>query len=115
MAGKGRHDGGGRRKGSPNKRTVLLIEKAAYLKVDPFEILLLVAKGDWQGLGYEFNPITLGDRLAAATQACQYLYPKRKAIDVIQKTNIERPYGHLTDEELDAVEITDDDDQDDQS
>jgi hypothetical protein len=87
---------GGRTKGTPNKKTRILQELAEDLKVDPFEILLRLASGDWAGLGYdsattlkysngvgyEVDRISVETRLSAASEACQYLYPKRKAIDV---------------------------------
>lgn len=76
---------GGRKKGVPNRKTRPLLEKAAELGVDPFEILLLIAKGDWERLGYktlaEAN-LTLQMRQSAASDCCQYLYPKRKAIEM---------------------------------
>lgn len=86
---------GGRQKGTPNKATQTLRAKARELGADPFEILLLFAKGDWQRLGYtsgtvthmtkagpiEIDLITPGMRLAAASDACQYLEPKRKPVD----------------------------------
>ena len=88
---------GGRKKGTPNKDKKKLHEKAEELGVDPFEILLLIAKGDWKGLGYvsetvsrvtkegieiEIGRIELRDRLNAAKEACNYIHPKRKAIEV---------------------------------
>lgn len=87
---------GGRSKGTPNKRTLELKELAEKLGVDPFEILLLFAKGDYAALGYdEFEekmgaagiPVSIRTiepelREKAAKDACEYLYPKRKAIEV---------------------------------
>jgi len=72
---------GGRRAGTPNKKTVDLMNLARKLGVDPFEILLLVAKGSWKKLGYESDQITLANRLWAAAEAAQYLYPKRKSVE----------------------------------
>ena len=88
----------GRKKGTANKKTQLLIDKAKELDCDPFEILLRFAKGDWSGLGYEDKEkivaysvngepiydmvITPEMRLKAAGDACQYLHPKRKAIEM---------------------------------
>lgn len=95
---------GGRKKGSPNKRTRELIERADAIGVDPFEILLRFAKGDWKGLGYESETMTkiaAGGvkveieridpelRMKAAAEAAQYLYPKRKAIEL--KSDQESP------------------------
>lgn len=86
----------GRPKGSPNKITLTAIHKAQQLGVDPFEVLLLFAKDDWEALGYpsptyiktnkdgstqEVDRISPETRLAAARDATQYLLPKRKSIE----------------------------------
>jgi hypothetical protein len=67
------------------------------LGVDPFEILLYFAKGDWKALGYDTpstqsftsagieyeDPIITPElRLQAAKEACQYVLPKRKATEM---------------------------------
>lgn len=94
--GDGRGRLGGRAKGTPNKNTKALLEKAEELGVDPFEVLLRFAAGDWKGLGYQkpqrqlvsmgrifyVDVITPQMRIYAADKACQYLYPKRKAVDL---------------------------------
>lgn len=105
MAGLGRRDGvSGRRKGSPNKKTLALMEKAQALGIDPFEILLLFAKGDCVALGYPPGSIDPVSRLKAASDACQYLYPKRKAIQLDDGRNpAEDPLPGLSDEELDEL------------
>ena len=36
----------GRTKGTPNKNTKALLDKAAEMNVDPYEVLLLIVKGD---------------------------------------------------------------------
>lgn len=87
---------GGRPKGTPNKRSQALEERAQALGVNPFEILLLFAKGDWEALGYpsEFDTkytssgspysvriISPDTRQRSAAEVCQYLHPKRKAIE----------------------------------
>jgi hypothetical protein len=89
--------GSGRRKGIPNKDSLPLEEKAKNLGIDPFTTLLLFAKGDWKALGYErptetrcgkggetyeIDVITADHRLKAASEACQYLHAKRKAVEV---------------------------------
>jgi hypothetical protein len=101
--GESKTPGSGRKKGTPNKDKLPLQQKAEELGVDPFQILLLFAKGDVAALGIEV--ITADQRLRAASEACQYLYPKRKAIQVDQDTdpNSDRPLQHLSDEELDAL------------
>lgn len=95
VKGSPREPGSGRKKGTPNKNAVPLKEKAEALGVDPFEILLLFAKGDWKELGYpaamvvkysqhcqneEFT-IPPATRAKAAAEASQYLYPKLKAVE----------------------------------
>lgn len=87
---------GGRAKGTPNAKTMDLMAKAKELGCDPFEILCLFALGDWKRLGYKdeytYAPTQKGElvekfvitpetRQKAASDACQYLYPKRKAIE----------------------------------
>lgn len=93
----GHKKSGGRRKGIPNRKTQALQERADALRVDPFTILLLFAAGDWRGLGYKkatywkavgqyggYNEDRIPAELRAkcAADACQYLHPKRKAIEV---------------------------------
>ena len=109
---------GGRKKGTPNKKALPLLRKAQELGCDPFEILLMFANGDWKGLGYksatetrynrqgddfEVMVITSDQRLRAASDACQYLHPKRKAIDLTIDVDEDRPLADLTDEELDNM------------
>jgi len=87
----------GRPKGSKNKRSEQLQEIADRMNVNPFEILLKIAAGDWKGLGYDsphetrFSPtgtkyktdkITLMDRRQAASDALPYLNPKLKAVEI---------------------------------
>lgn len=94
--GSNKTPGSGRKAGTPNQDTALLKQKARELGIDPFEILLLFAKNDWKALGYESQKITIFSRnhepievdvitpetrLKAASDACQYLYPKRKSIE----------------------------------
>lgn len=89
---------GGRQKGTPNKDTQELKEIAERLGVNPFEVMLLFAKGDWQALGYknEMYVSSEGDkstsykytidpatRAKMASDACQFMYPKRKSIEVL--------------------------------
>lgn len=86
---------GGRRPGSLNKKNQDLIDKAKALGVDPFQILLYFAEGNWKKLGYDseyddkvsngmpyqVRVISPDARARAAAEAAQYLYPKRKAIE----------------------------------
>jgi hypothetical protein len=84
-------------KGTPNRQTKTLLERAEAIGVDPFEILLLFAKADWKALGYdsksttkwtssgieyEEDVITPELRVTAAKEACQYMHPKRKATEL---------------------------------
>ena len=89
----------GRAKGTQNKRTKLVEEIAERLKVDPFEIMMLYAKGDWKALGYESEVILVesgeGDgskismkyiispelRSQNAQAAARYLYAHKQAVD----------------------------------
>lgn len=117
MAGVGRHKGGGRQKGTSNKSKLPLLEKAQALGVDPFEVLLLFSKGDWKALGYSSELIIstnkMGEtvkytiepavRMKAASEAAGYMYPKRKAIEVIESEEKRRPLEHISDEELDKL------------
>jgi hypothetical protein len=94
--GEKRHPNAGRKAGTPNKNTQTLIDKAKELGVDPFDVVLRFAKGDWKGLGYDAEKETKFTaagieyeeylikpemRLKAASEACQYILPKRKAIE----------------------------------
>lgn len=92
---------GGRKKGSINKSSVPAMEVAERLGVDPFEVLLHFASGNWEALGYpaekyisksglgkegswveESFHIDPAVRCKAASEATQYLLPKRKALEV---------------------------------
>lgn len=108
MRGMARPEGAGRKKGTPNKKTQTLLEKCEEIGCDPFEVLMRFAAGDWKGLGYKCtcyasNPkcITAEDNLPAhkktkcdcepiskelrqksAKDACEYVHPKRKALEI---------------------------------
>lgn len=86
----------GRPKGSLNARTVDLLEITEKLECNPFETLLLFMKGDHEALGLEkytvvsvtkdgepIEKLTIGAELRqkSAKDACEYLFPKRKAIE----------------------------------
>jgi hypothetical protein len=83
---------GGRTKGVPNKRNQNLIDLAADLDINPIEILLKFAAGDFRGLGYASGQTTSEGgtdwvispemRLQAAAKVAPYLYPKRKAVEI---------------------------------
>lgn len=95
---------GGRAKGTPNRATAQLQERAAALGVDPFEILCLFAKGDWKSLGYDREifltmegekscsyrfTIDPAVRAKCASDVASYLFPKRKAVEL--STDPENP------------------------
>jgi hypothetical protein len=98
---------GGRCKGVPNKRNAHLPDVQAMaekLGINPFEILLRFSANDWQGLGYEakqrkivsksgevifVDNIEPSERIAAASKACEYLFPKRRPVDGNGKDSIQ--------------------------
>lgn len=99
MANKDGTKTGGRKKGTPNKNTQELIELSDQLGINPFEILLHFAAGNYAELGlkeYQTKSAGMGKtfmelsvlpemRLDAAYKASQFLYPKRKAAEVEKK------------------------------
>lgn len=98
----------GRKPGSLNKSTLAIKETAKRLGVDPFEVVLLFAKGDWKALGYDSEKQVVGYsesgeaieeyiiqpqlRAKCAIDAVQYLAPKLKSIEHTQ----EKPEESLT-------------------
>lgn len=92
---------GGRKKGTPNKNTQELIDLADQLGVNPFAILLHFASGNYEALGmpkqvvksagmgrtYIEDSILPEMRLDAAYKCAQFLYPKRKALEVKKETS----------------------------
>jgi len=86
---------GGRPKGSPNKNRLTLHEMAAKLGIDPFEVILHFAKGDWKALGYAGELIEKHSkdctnyeyvidpsvRAKMAAEAAGYLWPKLRAVE----------------------------------
>lgn len=100
---KGHKKTGGRSAGVPNKRTSLITDISSKYKMDPFEILMHFANGNWEALGYDAEVyhmetptgetkmgyvITPNMRLMAAKEAVQYLYPKKKE-EVVEDNSIE--------------------------
>ena len=90
--GQKRPEKAGRKAGTPNKRSIEAAELAEALDCNPLEILLYFAKGDAKSLGYVTRNEETGEevvgvidpemRLSAAKEACSYIYPKRKAIEM---------------------------------
>lgn len=89
--------GSGRKKGTKNKNTAPAEELALELGIDPLKVLFYFVAGDWKSLGYEsatttmFSPdgssyevpiIKPEHRISAAKEAAQYIYPKKKALEI---------------------------------
>ena len=87
----------GRPKGSKNKHNKNVDEIAARYNLQPFDVLMMVAAGDWKGLGYdaptrtsfaasgiEFEEpvIKISDRIHAAKEASKYLYSAKQSISI---------------------------------
>jgi hypothetical protein len=94
--GQPRPENAGRKAGTPNKPTQELKELAEKLGVNPFEILLHFAKGDYEALGLPESVVASytkdGDplpkpsispelRQKSAKDACEYLFPKLKQVE----------------------------------
>lgn len=102
----------GRPTGAGHRRNNDLIKMAREMGVDPFRFLLEVVRGNWQAMGYDgpmrtvptkdgdlqVESIPLDLRVKAAREACQYLYARRKAIEISTEGGapfiaIEKPDG----------------------
>ena len=110
---------GGRKKGTPNKDASKLEEIAARCGKSPFEILCLIANADWKALGYDspqtivqtkqggrvmLDRINIVDRREAASEAAQYMYSKRKAIEVNAAIEMDaQMMGSLTKEQVEEA------------
>lgn len=93
--GRKKPEGSGRKPGTVNKKTADLHEIAERLECNPFEVLILFAKRDWEALklpewtdkmgkdGAFVREATISPELQqkSAKDACEYLYPKRKAVE----------------------------------
>ena len=73
--------GSGKKKGTPNKASLRVAEKAALLGIDPATVLLFFAAGRWQELGYTQDVITPEMRIKAAGDVMKYIAPMLKAIE----------------------------------
>jgi hypothetical protein len=79
---------GGRRRGTPNKTSQALIDKLEALGCDPIEGLAKIA----------LDPtITAELKVRCFLELAQYIYPKRKAVDVStgEDRNIEVSITHV--------------------
>lgn len=92
MASGGKRAGAGRKKGVPNKKTQIVEEILESLGCNPLLNLVRIAMGERimattylnkeTGERVEEAVIpTLDQQLAANKELCQYVYPKRKAIE----------------------------------
>jgi len=86
---KGHEKVGGRKKGTPNKKTDALL-KAEEMGVDPFKMLLQFCANEFEELGYS-GSIPMDLRLMAIKEACSYILPKKKAIEVTTKEPMDLP------------------------
>jgi hypothetical protein len=90
----------GRPKGAKNIRTFKVEEIASRYALDPFEVLMQIAVGDWKKLGFDaktkttFTPqgieieednVPLAQRCNAAKEAVKYLYPQKREIQRVTK------------------------------
>ena len=113
MALGGKREGAGRKKGVPNKKTQVIEDLLESLNCEPLRILAAVANGeplharigvglpgktaggseqDYDFVEMEVSP-TLDQRIAAAKELCQYVYPKRKAVEHSGPNGQEIPVG----------------------
>lgn len=77
-----RTPGSGRRKGTPNKASLKVEEKAALLGIDPTTVLLFFAAGRWQELGCaSADEVTMDHRLKASSELMKYIAPTLKSIE----------------------------------
>jgi hypothetical protein len=70
----------GRKKGTPNKRTVALETLKDKAKLDPLDFFRAVLENDAAVLGADVPD--LDQRITAAKELAGYLYPKLKAVEV---------------------------------
>jgi hypothetical protein len=96
----------GRQKGVKNLLTRRVSETAQRLGIDPFEILLRFAAGDWRGLGYKRETHSEGFtiepavRARAAEQVAQYILPKLRSIEQTKPSALE---GMTPEQRLEAM------------
>ncbi len=97
--GKTRPESSGRKKGTPNKRTEELMAICQEEGLDPFRALVRFAKGEpLEDIPIEKKIGIMLKQFDALKEVCQYLYPKRKALE--HSGEINNPYMDLSVEEL---------------
>jgi len=92
-----RKGGPGRPKGCKNKRNLEVEAIAARFAINPFEVLMMIAAGDWKGLGFktkttkvftasgamnEVENVPLNERNQAAKEASKYLYSQKNKVEL---------------------------------
>ncbi len=77
--GKPRPPGAGRRAGTPNKSSLDLVQKCIDRGIDVFDELLQIA----------MTTVNPAERFKMFSEISQYLYPKRKALEIDGSINME--------------------------
>ena len=88
----GKREGAGRKKGVPNKKSMVVQEILDSLNCDPVKNLVSIAKGEPQETLIYLNketgeyivdkvPPTIDLRTKANTELLQYIYPKLKSVE----------------------------------
>ena len=91
----------GRKKGSLNRDKKIVRDAIDEMGFDLIEGLVNFAKGDFKSLGCR-QPFPPDLRLKAMIELMKYSYPQLKHIDGTVKATVEdRPYGNMSNEELD--------------
>lgn len=105
----------GKPKGAISLLTRKVAETAARLGIDPFEVLLRFASGDWKALGYDKEKFIAGRneygiwkkwtidpsvRIQAAKEAAQYILPKLRSIEQVKHNLLE---GMSPEQRLEAM------------
>lgn len=116
MGAKGSSKTGGRKKGTRNKLTDEARAIAERMGIDPFEVLLLFADGDWKKLGYDKPKYVTGVnewgtwykwtidpavRAKAAAEACRFLKPQLKSVELEVGESMQDAIENLNQKELD--------------
>lgn len=105
----------GKPKGAISKRKRSVLDTVERLGIDPFEVLLLFAKGDWRALGYESEKFIVSQndhgvyekftidpsvRAKCAAEAIQYIVPKLKSVEHTRPNALE---GMTPEQRLEAM------------
>lgn len=80
---------GGRKKGTPNRKTEDMVDQMAKLKLCPLS-----------GLARLIDEVSPETQVKVYLQLLTYLYPKRKAVEVEAKVDVQEPLAALSDPEL---------------